>query len=177
MSKRFLSLLFLALTAPGAAAWGKTPDRQPPSVETVCDGETGAAFGLCNAYCEAMDCDSPDHRASDNACEQVRRNFERKTGRPLPCDVRCPCPELIPLFGDLVSGAAQVEMCIVDPEIISVHTPAGDFVAVINTEPPPFCSANLEPPFVELTSAEVAACRDVLRRASESQGVPCVPPE
>lgn len=176
MLKRFLSLLFVALIAAGAAAWGKTPDGQPPSVETVCDGETGAAFGLCNAYCEAMDCDSPNHHASDNGCEQVRRNFERKTGRPLPCEFRCPCPELIPLFGELVSGAAQVEMCIADRDFIFVTTPAGPFVVVSSAEPA-FCSANLEPPFVELTSAEVTVCRDVLRRASESQGVPCVPPE
>ena len=38
------------------AAWGRgTPDGMPPSQETVCDGLSGAAFGLCNAFCEAQD--------------------------------------------------------------------------------------------------------------------------
>ena len=34
-----------------------TPDGKTPAEETVCEGLSGAAFGLCNAYCEAMDCD------------------------------------------------------------------------------------------------------------------------
>lgn len=171
--KRFLSWLFVGLLTAGTGAWAKTPDGQPPSVETVCDNETGAAFGLCNAYCEAMDCDSENHHASEIACEQVKRSFERKTGRPLPCEVRCPCIELLPLFADLVSGAAMVDRCVADSEILSVLTPVGSFVVVNAATAPPFCSANLEPPFVELTPAEALVCRDVLRQAAASQSVVC----
>jgi len=38
----------------------QTPDETTPAEETVCDLYEGAAFGLCNAYCEAMDCDGLD---------------------------------------------------------------------------------------------------------------------
>jgi len=79
----------LALCAP-ALAGAKTPDGQPPSVETVCDGYHGAAFGLCNAYCEAMDCDFDPHHAADPACTRVRDHFLRITGEAaMPCE-GCP---------------------------------------------------------------------------------------
>jgi len=160
-----------------SAAEAKTPDGKPPSEETVCDGETGAAFGLCNAYCEAMDCDSPNHHASDTACAQVKRNFERKTGRPLPCEIDCPCANQFPLFADLASGAATALQCIADAQVISVATPAGTFAIVNGGTTPPFCSVDLEPPFLELTQQEVTACRDLLRKAAAAQSVVCMAPE
>ena len=65
----FAGALTLVASAPAGAQPMElgTPDGQPPSMETVCDGQSGAAFGLCNAYCEAMDCDSPDPQASPQA--------------------------------------------------------------------------------------------------------------
>jgi len=53
---------------------------------TVCDGESGRAKGLCNAYCEALDCDwNPS--ASGRACDAVKSNFTKLTGRSeLPCE-------------------------------------------------------------------------------------------
>ncbi len=176
---RILALLVVGSLISWSSIHAKTPDGKPPSEETVCDGETGAAFGLCNAYCEAMDCDSPNHQASDTGCAQVKANFMRKTGRPLPCDVVCPCAHttLLPLFADLGSGAIAVQDCISDLMIISVSTPAGNFAIVDNTEAPAFCSVNLQPPFVELTQAEVVACRDFLRKAAAAQGVLCRSPE
>lgn len=63
-----------------------TPDGQTPAEESVCDGLSGAAFGLCNAYCEAQDCDVHERPS----CEQLRRNFEKHTGQTLfPCDPFC----------------------------------------------------------------------------------------
>ena len=60
-----------------------TPDGQTPARETVCDGLTGPAFGLCNAYCEAQDCDVQDRPS----CDQLRRNFEKRTDtRIFPCE-------------------------------------------------------------------------------------------
>lgn len=65
---------------------GQTPDAQTPSQESVCDGLSGAAFGLCNAYCEAQDCDVHERPS----CERLRRNFLRVTGSSIfPCDARC----------------------------------------------------------------------------------------
>jgi hypothetical protein len=61
----------------------KTPDGMPPSQETVCSGLSGAAFGLCNAYCEAQDCDVHPRPS----CDQLRKNFLKITGSPIfPCD-------------------------------------------------------------------------------------------
>jgi hypothetical protein len=73
-----------------AVAWrtssAKTPDGMPPSQEQVCSGLQGAAFGLCNAYCEAQDCDVHPRPS----CAALRRNFARLTGSPvLPCDAVC----------------------------------------------------------------------------------------
>ncbi len=76
------AILVGVLYALGPAA-ALTPDGIPPSHENVCDGLHGAAFGLCNAYCEAQDCDVHPKRS----CNILRRLFARKTGSPIfPCD-------------------------------------------------------------------------------------------
>jgi hypothetical protein len=175
--KTALSLLTVILSLTWTAAWAKTPDGKPPSVETVCDGLSGAAFGLCNAYCEAMDCDSPNHRASDTACEQVKSNYERHTGQPLPCEVSCPCSQHFPLFAQLAEGSATVDQCLQDTQVISVVTSDQMFALVNDGVTPPYCSVNLEPPFLELTSQEATACEVLLHNAAAAQGVACVPPE
>ena len=63
-----------------------TPDGQPPAEELPCDlaNLSGAAFGLCIAYCEANDCEiQPDKRA----CDVLRGNYWRLTGSDLfPCE-------------------------------------------------------------------------------------------
>lgn len=77
----------------------KTPDGETPSEELVCSDYEGAAFGLCNAYCEAMDCHlGPGAKASQRACMQVRENFKKKTGEDIfPCEqqAECPCAEQV----------------------------------------------------------------------------------
>ena len=57
----------------GPAAGAGTPDGLTPAVEDICTtwGLSGQVNGLCNAYCEAMDCDSADPQASDQACNRV----------------------------------------------------------------------------------------------------------
>jgi hypothetical protein len=51
-------------------------------------GLTRGAFGVCNAYCEAVDCDAVNPRGSPRACDRLARNFSRLTdGAPLPCDL------------------------------------------------------------------------------------------
>lgn len=77
-----LFLLAAALQTSSA----KTPDGMPPSEEEVCSDLQGAAFGLCNAYCEAQDCDVHERPS----CAVLRRNFERLTGSSVfPCDASC----------------------------------------------------------------------------------------
>ncbi len=67
---------------------GGTPDGETPAVETCCDGLVGAPFGLCNAYCEAMDCDSQEgYDQHPNDCDEVLGNYQKKTGVDgPPCD-------------------------------------------------------------------------------------------
>jgi hypothetical protein len=84
---RFTRLFLLLFALPAVA---KTPDGKPPSVETVCDRYKGAAFGLCNSYCEARDCDDPRVHASDRSCAVTEAKFEKLTGEPMPCDTVAP---------------------------------------------------------------------------------------
>ena len=73
--------------------YAQTPDGETPANEGICDSESGAAYGLCNAYCEAMDCDSENSQASEVACLKVEDKWIKITGREyLPCD--CPPPAL-----------------------------------------------------------------------------------
>ncbi len=68
----------------------ETPDGETPAEETVCDSLAGGeAWGLCNAYCEAMDCDGTP-KASDQACERVLKNFLAHDPGPIPCGLP-PC--------------------------------------------------------------------------------------
>ena len=173
--KRSLSFLALGILM-ASTVFAKTPDGQPPSEETVCDSQTGAAFGLCNAYCEAMDCDSPAPQASATACSRVQENFLRITGQPLPCDVPCPCAGQLPVFAAIVNGTAPAAQCISDSSTVSVTLADNTFTIVNSTASPAYCSDNLQT-FVNLTAAEAIVCRDLLRRAAQSTGVACVPPE
>lgn len=97
------------------AAQAKTPDGETPHTEHICEAArlTGQAYGMCNAYCEAQDCDVHE-RAS---CERLRRNFERKTGLGVfPCD----CADSF-VF-DLDAG------CVCDPDLLATcHAQGGEF--------------------------------------------------
>ena len=54
--------------------------------QTACEFESGAPFGLCTAYCEAMDCDSANPQASPTACAKVLGQWNKKTNsRDIPC--------------------------------------------------------------------------------------------
>jgi hypothetical protein len=164
-----LVLCFIVIGTGSVSA--KTPDGKTPAEETVCDNESGAAYGLCNAYCEAMDCTDPNQHASDKGCESVKKNFEKKTGRPLPCLMTCPCPGLLQLFADIVSGAVTVTRCTFSDRLFTVVT-ADDERAVIDSRGGN-CNANGEPPFVQLSATDQLVCRVTLRKAVEARGVMC----
>jgi len=98
-------IVFSLVFSVGFAASATTPDGETPAEETVCGDLVGAAFGLCNAYCEAMDCDSDEPQASVKTCEKVLDNFEKQTDGM----VDMPC-ELEPICGEtqLICGAHEV---------------------------------------------------------------------
>jgi hypothetical protein len=77
-----LSPLFIPISA----------SAQPPADESVCDGLSGPSWGLCNAYCEAMDCESENANASSAACQKVLSEYTTHTEQVIPCArVECPC--------------------------------------------------------------------------------------
>ncbi len=91
----FVLVVVWAVSLLAAGAFAQTPE------ESVCTdaGLTGAAFGLCNAYCEAQDCDIHNHPS----CERLRTNFAKHTGITVfPCD---------PFCGDGIVNDAPNEEC------------------------------------------------------------------
>jgi hypothetical protein len=69
------------------ASHAQTADGVTPAVEDICTkwGMTGQVNGLCNAYCEAMDCDAAEPQASEQACARVLGKIEAALGdTPFP---------------------------------------------------------------------------------------------
>lgn len=79
----FLIAACLILSAPALAA---KKNAAAHAQEDLCAqaGLRGASWGLCHAYCEAMDCDGAEPHASAKACEKVLRNFQKKAGADAP---------------------------------------------------------------------------------------------
>lgn len=82
-----LCLMIGSIVSLSNSAPAQTPDGETPAQEDVCSGEVGAAYGLCNAYREAMDCDGEYPQASDAACQRVFDQFVKIAGvAPPPCE-------------------------------------------------------------------------------------------
>ncbi len=72
----------------GGTSTGSWTHQTPPCPANICDELEGALFGLCTAYCEAMDCDSLAPRADAIACAKVSSNFKKIAGgNPPPCTI------------------------------------------------------------------------------------------
>ncbi|MES1242961.1 MAG: hypothetical protein ABUT39_15200 [Acidobacteriota bacterium] len=170
---KYLSITALVLFVLVAPAVAKTPDGQTPSQETICDSYSGAAYGLCTAYCEAMDCESPEPHASATACSRVGDHFMRLTGADLPCNASCPCTAL-PLFAAFVDGSSAIAECVSGGGMANVADASGNFVSVTEALT---CSQNGQPPTINLTQNEADSCRQLLRDAAAAQNVVCSQPE
>lgn len=163
--------LLLVCTGTGAAL-AQTPDDLPPARETVCDAETGAAYGFCNAYCEAMDCESDAPNASATACGKVRSKFENVTGRDVPCGLSCPCTSIT----EFNTYLATLPNCV----------DAGDFVILFEVAPftspavaaaPEVCGVAVDSEsevFLPITPEESALCIQLLRDTITSRGLTCL---
>lgn len=171
MKARFILTLALLLICTGIAV-AQTPDGLPPARETICDNETGAAYGLCNAYCEAMDCDSGSPEASSVACDKVRTKFQNVSGYDVTCELPCPCTS-IPQFNATLAGTNS---CVT----------YDFFGALVGTlvSPEPAMSFPFPPFFTEYAGAEVygggaAACGyiklDSLGQPEQSFVLPITP--
>ena len=103
----------LLVVAPAQAQ--RTGDHIVPSIETVCDGDP-FNFGLCNAYCEALDCESPTPLGTPRACSNLLRNYMKKSGGALP-PCACPCAfrvrsdfDILIEQADTVDGIADIDL-------------------------------------------------------------------
>jgi hypothetical protein len=96
-----LATMLIAFAMPVAAQ--RTGDHIVPAIETVCDDDP-FNFGLCNAYCEALDCDSDTPLGTPQACENHLKNYLKHSDGALPpCEQSCPCAfDLEGDFADLV---------------------------------------------------------------------------
>jgi hypothetical protein len=121
--KKLLFILLACSISVTIVPWGfaQTPDGETPALETVCDGLEGQAFELCEAYCEAQDCDEyPDQ----NSCTVLKRNYARVTGIDyLPCDTIacCLCADVVGFGTEGVCVQVQAIEC-ADPAL-----PVGEF--------------------------------------------------
>jgi hypothetical protein len=175
-----LTLTFALLLICTGAALAQTPDGETPAEETVCDSETGAAYGLCNAYCEAMDCETDNPNASATACSRVQDKFQQITGRDLPCEVpqvRCPCndPAVNATFAALVAGQITITACdhsgFSPGTRVTYNSSAQAFGGVERGQP--LCGTSSPSHRLFPTLEEALVCSDLLAQAAANQGVPC----
>jgi hypothetical protein len=136
------------------------------STESVCDGEEGAAFGLCNAFCEAMDCDTDNPEASATACDKVKSKFQQITGNEPPClapVVTCPC---FALPGFLAAADSAILGCSTSSAyLLYLNTVQGQFVIY-----PDSCSFGGS---LTITLDEAVVCRDFLAAKVAAAGGTC----
>jgi hypothetical protein len=170
MMKAQLTLaLALLLTSTGAAL-AQIPDP--------CGDETGAAYGLCNAYVSA-ECQTATPRASDVACSRIAAKFKQITGRDLVSKFACPCAGI----AGFDNALANFGYCIDDGDRFIVS------IAPLSTEPTDGAFANFEnnicgysasnPPSSEtlsITQEQAMACVNLLRATAANRRVTCQGP-
>ena len=89
---------------------------QKAAQHTTCDELSGAAHGLCNAYCDALGSDEDPNR---NACDRLRANQERKTGlSSFPCDLPVPSDLPLPCDGCPTACDAGTDPVTGDPWVV-----------------------------------------------------------
>ena len=155
MKARLTLTLALLLICSGAAL-----ALDPPPTEDACANETGAAYGLCNAYCEAMDCDG-EPEASATACTKVQDKYTQITGHGLPCEevADCPCSAIFDWTAVLAGATLD---CDDSEEVTHLTTTTGRAIADGDS-----CSAAWDGSEAiisrDVTPAQAAACQEELR--------------
>jgi len=162
----FLALLLLC----AGAALAQTPDP--------CGNETGAAYGLCNAYV-AAECQAATPRASDVACSRIAAKFKQITGRDLVSKFACPCAgiagfdNIVANFGYCLDEGDRFFASIAP---LSTETTDGAFA---NFEAN-FCGYSAsQPPSSEtlsITQEQAKACVNLLRATAANRRVTCQGP-
>ena len=166
--KAHLTLTLALLLVCTSAVLAQTPDGETPAEETVCDGESGAAYGLCNAYCEAMDCESDEPHASETACSKVADKFAQITGRDVPCVNACPCG--LTVGPDVVTSCSSGSFT--DGVLLNLRS-GGQFFAGTTDGIQWSCGGRPSPPLTPITPEEGQLCVQVLVQQANNQGVTC----
>jgi hypothetical protein len=83
-----LLLIITILLSYVVVSSAQTPDGVTPAEENVCDillKTNENVWGICNAFCEAKDCDS--QKIFDKSCSQLLKNFVKNSSNktPMPC--------------------------------------------------------------------------------------------
>ena len=164
-----LTLTFALLLICTGAALAQTPDGETPAEEMVCDSENGAAFGLCNAYCEAMDCESDSPQASETACTRVRDKFMNIAGHDLPCEAPPGCLTPPPGTTCPCVGDVQFDGALADPDFLCSDLGTAIELSgngTINAEctPSPGCGV-LDGISLSITPEQGSACVQLIREA------------
>jgi hypothetical protein len=185
----FVVATLMSVFLPNVSAADGTPDGVPPPKEHICDFETGAAYGLCTAYCEAMDCSSDAPSASEVACQKVAETFEQVTGRGVPCGPSSCWLKDNPNFtkwNDVVyTGAASIAVCNDswlggDPRSLAACGEGGPecpykdgppYAAVWYSGDSPFAGDNGDS--LKLDESQYSLCRADLESAIMLSGVEC----
>jgi len=204
MRRTYLAVCLTTLGALGLAGAAPvlaqgTPDGMTPAEEAVCDIDRGTnRFGLCNAYCEAMDCDSAFPNASAAACEATLGNYTKKSGLVPPCVDACPCLDrndgftaaatdstsafVFPCLDILATDDNFDPLVIVcapgDPGFDCTNDGVGNFVAVgQNLQGVNFCGGNLdgqEPAFFGISTLQRLTCTALIETGPFGFGA-CLP--
>lgn len=130
-----------------------------PSVETICEGLKGAAYGLCIAGCESA---LIEKDTTSSAFAKISANFSKNTGTELPClssPSECPCDnasiidraESIGLWVspnfvvDFPSPEDTQSSCCVYRDVTFEGSPAQEnaCLIVVQRAADPYCDANI----------------------------------
>ena len=158
--------------------YAKPPDFVPASQDSICNSVSGAAFGLCISYCEAMDCDGEEAAASESACLTIRDRFVQLTGSDVPCEVEvCPCFDefLIGSYFQDITNDFSPSYGIEEGEYHCIIGGCDGCIGLINPTADPIgntCSVHTdatwddEPfviePRIEITDEEAQSCVNIL---------------
>jgi hypothetical protein len=171
MMKAHLALFLAPLLLCTGAALAQTPDP--------CGNETGAAYGLCNAYV-AAECQTATPSASEVACSRIAAKFKQITGRDLASKfVNCPCvgtagfDNVLANFGYCIDEGDRFFASIAPPSTEPNDGAFANFEAN-------FCGySSSQPPSSEIlsiTQEQATACVDLLRATAADRGVTCQGP-
>ncbi len=131
----------------------------PTSAQTLsCSDELGAALGLCQSYCEAMDCDGVP-QATQAACDSVQAKWFRQTGiNEIPCGAGS-APGDLPL----TAGTPFDSMCPFDDTTLFPENPVAEICASLGPEVTYFFPGSANDWAVDspaATSANICLCPD-----------------